>query len=243
MALQSNNGEGGTNGVAVTTANSGGASGTPWDAVSIAGGGAVGYQNSTVAHGAMAYGFSLAGTGTAFVTWNVASASVIAVRAYLNLDGQVPNLVYRAVDIRNSTGTILRLQIDTTGDHWQVQEGGTGTPVTYNSPSITAGGQPGSSGWYRWEAQISALGAGSGSYNAQLYAYDSAVPIGGVTSTTGQLGTASIAAVRFGPDNSPNYVGNIVGDDFAINPGSSTPIGPVAPVANSAGWTINGIPW
>lgn len=219
MTLKKNGGDDGSNGTTVTTGNSGGTVDNVFSAVSIGAGSALTFDNATVAHGLLSYKFVMISGITTTVSWTYSSPTTIVLRFYVMFD-TLPSATLRLVDVRNSGGTILRIQISA-GNLFQVQEGGTGTPINMTTAAFQAGV------WYRWEMEISVIAAGTGAYKADYYYGDSAQSIQGVTRTTGQLGTTAITLVTFCGNAAANHTVHF--DDMAVNDGSTVYLGPVRP--------------
>src|SRR3954470_22659898 len=89
MTARANNAEGGTNGVAVSAANSGGASGTAFNQINItgaAGGASVVYDSSQHAHGAMSIKCTGGSFGSGLVQWLNVNAASFAARVYVRFN-------------------------------------------------------------------------------------------------------------------------------------------------------------
>lgn len=116
MVTLNNTAEGGTNGTAVTTANSGGASGTAWDTVTIGGGAAVTYDTTHV-YGALAYK-CVAGTSLTSMAWGSASLGTLSEawgRLYLYLEA-LPSVSTGIVRLTNGSAQVSRITVSTTGN-------------------------------------------------------------------------------------------------------------------------------
>ncbi len=218
MTLIVNGGEAGSNGTAVTAGNSGGGGDTAFSSRSIGTGAALTFDNAVKAHGSLSYKLALASGTATFVTWLV-SATQIAVRVDVYFD-TLPGAIIRFLDIRHSTGTIVRLQTNAS-NQFQIQEGGTGTPIRYTSGAFSAARH------YRWEVVISTIAAGTGAYKADYYDGDSLTSNGGVNITAGQLGTAAIASLNVGSFASSTATSTMHVDDMGYVVGQTIYIGPV----------------
>jgi len=72
--LLTNTAEGGTNGVTVSAANSGGASGNPWNTVTATG--TLIYSNAQAMHGNLSYSIVTTTSASAFMFWNSTSITI-----------------------------------------------------------------------------------------------------------------------------------------------------------------------
>lgn len=217
-----NNAEGGTNGTTVTTGNSGGASGTAWNSVTASGGASAIFDNTNPAHGLLSYLFGATTANASFVAWTITSTGTLVMRAYVCFD-TLPGQALRVIDIRNSGGTILRVNT-TASNTFQVQEGGTGTPISLTTGTFSA------ATWYRWEIKISTIAAGTGSYIASCYVKDSLSTFATVTVTTGQLGTTNIVSLDLGSITvAPTSSVTVRIDDCAYDPTMTQFFGPAGP--------------
>lgn len=117
--MVTNNAEGGSNGTAVTTANSGGASGTAFDSLGSGTGSAITFDNAHAAHKSLSYKI-VTGTSTvnSFVTWSTsltgASATQVWFRAYIYLTARAAGSV-RVIGLRSGSTTRANIALDTTG--------------------------------------------------------------------------------------------------------------------------------
>lgn len=228
MSAGANNAEGGSNGVTVTVGNSGGGSGAAFNSVIANGASTITFDNSNPAHGTFAYKLACANTQTTYLGWTFTAAGTIVVRAYIYI-GSLPGVQVRLFDIRNTTpATTLRLQTNS-ANKFEIQEGGTGTPIALTSGIFSA------NTWYRWETYISALGAGSAHYVSSIYVGDTTPgTFATVTRTTAQLGTANMSALQIGNNTGPAFAGNIWLDDLQYDTTASAFFGPVSNPALTA---------
>lgn len=228
MALQTNGAEAGTNGNSVVAGTSGGSGETAFTTRAIGAGSTLTYDNTNVAHGKLAFKFVL-GAAT-FVTWSGLSATQIAVR-FSVFFVTLPAAAIRLLDIRDiSSTTILRVQL-TAANTVQVQEGGTGTPISMTTAALSTGQ------WYRFEVVISTIAAGTGAYTADYYLGDSLTSQQGVAKATGgQLGTANIDSVNYGAFSGAS--GTFWMDDLANKAGVTAYLGPVPQITASGTSTV-----
>lgn len=223
MALFQNSAEGGTNGTNVTSANSGGNSGDKFNTVT-PGTGTLTYDTAAAAHGLLGYNFTSSGTGSGVVSWNavINLAPSVATRVYFNPGSTLPSSLLRLVDIRNTAGTAVRVQYSAT-NHLLIQNAA-GTTLFTSSTAVSA------NTWYRIELAMSVSATGA-TINYDYYLLDSTIPVeAGYSTTTGNTGTTYIITVSMGSAAAATNVGAFYMDDFAINTGTTSYIGPV-PVA------------
>lgn len=105
MAAYSNSAEGGTNGAAVTPANSGGASGQAWASVLTNNGGAVTYSTTGAYRGALGYRFGTPDQSQAHVSTLDFSAGYQRLRFYSRFTGY-PSAPIQLVQLVDGTGDI-----------------------------------------------------------------------------------------------------------------------------------------
>lgn len=132
MTTKINTGAGGTNGAAVTTGNSGGASGDALDAITLAGAGALTYSNDDpVLSGHMWWRFAAAAGGTDRVRayHSFAASDYISQRFYFmwESDPGAANVMWAAIDNGGSFSQAIVLQLTTVSGarHLQLTTGGT----------------------------------------------------------------------------------------------------------------------
>lgn len=165
MATLSNSFDGGTAGTAITTGNSGGTSGDPFDTVSAAATGTITYS-STVVVGGLSGKFSTGGTaGLVYAYWSTSFGSVTtgtpAARAYFQLP-VLPASSTRLVLAANSAGTFCgEWRINSTGK--LEQRNGSGVVQQTSSGSVTAGQT------FRVETMVKVISGTAGQLECQLY--------------------------------------------------------------------------
>jgi hypothetical protein len=86
-----NNASGGTNGVTVTTGNSGGASGNAFDGINAAFGGTVTFSNAETIHSTLSYNCDLPASAIAIMQWG-ASLGVPLSEVWFRMYGYVPTI-------------------------------------------------------------------------------------------------------------------------------------------------------
>lgn len=116
MTLRTNTAEGGTNGTAVTSGNSGGASGDAFGTVSAGAGGSITYTSAAAAQGSLSIEFAPASAVLCYAVLNDgATGTSFSVRVYVYLTGY-PSSETIFVDVQGAAGgTTARLHLGTTG--------------------------------------------------------------------------------------------------------------------------------
>jgi hypothetical protein len=218
-----NNGEGGTDGVAVTAANSGGASGTAWDWVgTTSGAGTIRYSATHPAHGAMGYTYWTGATPAQACSELPVSTRTVWFRGFFWFDAN-PAVPVRVINIVQAGTICAGVQIAADGTVALADQ--SGTAVAASTAAIPLGQQIRLEGWFRGDPQ-------TGQAEVRLFAGDSAVPA--ETVTTGLIATRGTPTnVRFGVTYPVANVAQFWGDDYAA--GSGGWIGPpAAPAAAPA---------
>lgn len=151
MAItRTNSFEGGTNGTTLSTANTGGASGNAFDAVTITGTGATATFSTTSPYKGSLCGAIASGTSTsgikALVRYSPAGGigTSAQFRAYINLTG-LPSSSSQVLQIANSTGVIADVFINATGT---IGVQASGTTIGTTTTALVA------NTWYRLEAWL-----------------------------------------------------------------------------------------
>jgi hypothetical protein len=213
-----NNAEGGTPGVTVTAANSGGASGNAFTAVSRGAGATLVYSTAAAAHGSLGYSITgSSGTATA-VAWSGLSATSVAARFYYNTGTVDPAALIRLLDIRNTSATAARIELSTSNQLF-VQNNSGVTVDTFPTPL-----KPNT--WYRIELAIS-ISTSAATINCAYYLDDGTTPVDAAYATTaGNTGTASVAGVSFGSAATATWTGTSYFDDLAVQTATTSFIGP-----------------
>jgi hypothetical protein len=148
MARLSNSFEGGTDGVTITTGNSGGASGDAWNNVALGGGGTAVYDDAQFAAGAMS-GLLVAGSGaTSFVEWDTSwhSDTEVWSRVYLRFDNVSLTNHTAIMSLRNAGAAACEIQLRTTN---VIGLRDSGLVLRYSSSTTIAADT-----WYRLEWHI-----------------------------------------------------------------------------------------
>lgn len=233
MTVYRNSFEGGTNGVAISTANSGGASGDAFNAATAG----ISYSNAYALHGGTLSGAFTTDAATTFLSWYPGASPNIAARAYYrfttaNSGGEFHLIgVYEAngngaLLFRVSASNILRLykNIAPTSNTW--------APTT----TMPTGD------WVRVELLVEqGTTTSNGRARAAIFAGESTTPIaesGWVTGLNLGAGTNTPAHVRFGKMGAGSNADGVYIDDLELRTGADytasfigpvvTPVPPVA---------------
>lgn len=221
MAVIKNSAEGGTNTTAVSTGNSGGASGTAWAVVSNAGSATTVFSTDYASAGSLSYKFVTSATDAQFVQWLPTASNSCAVRAYFYFPSLPTsgNGVLRVLTAGGGT-TLAHVLVRNDGS-FQVSDA-TGAYVITSSASVVPTGQ-----WIRMEMGLTNPTTSTGTLNFALYLGDSTSAISGSTYnlTAQNLGTAAFGQVRFGRTAAFGTFATFYADGLAWQDGSSTFIG------------------
>lgn len=150
-----NNAEGGTAGVNVSTANSGGASGDAWNTVNIGTGTTLQYSSTQKRDGSTAYHFVGDGIHSAYLKWTCTGVTGLYVRAYFYLTASIVNtFLYQ---LGGGTGT---------ADAWVTSL----ARIKSDAGSVNTTGTTvlATNTWYRAESQF-ILGTGTSQTVTRLY--------------------------------------------------------------------------
>ncbi|MEO5950701.1 MAG: hypothetical protein ABIQ04_04600 [Candidatus Saccharimonadales bacterium] len=215
--IKINTAEGGTNGTAVTQANSGGASGDAFtSAVGLVGAGTVAFSSSNRAHGTLSYNV-VGGSGDSVRCYlGAVGNATIATRFYLFM----PTLPGAAVDLAaiQSTAFAVVITIGLDATNKLVVRDSASTVLFTATSALTA------NTWYRIECQAVVATATTGTTKLQYYLSDSKTAIQALSSTTANNGTTWLYRVAFGKYNTAGTL-NAYYDDIAFSDESSDAIG------------------
>lgn len=222
MALPlANNAEGGTAGVTVSTANSGGASGDAWDVVAIGASETLTYDATNPAHGSgLDDKLGTFTTVTAvYVSWTTSLGTLstnqrLAGRIYWVPPVAPPGSSNRVVQILNGS-TILCTIYHASGTGFLEIHNSAGTLVgSASNTSLTAGTL------YRIEFDFTGIGtAASGAGTVRLFVGDSTTQTGtDATCSAANFGTLAPDTVRFGITTANgNVSSNYYADAIQLN--------------------------
>lgn len=195
--LLSNTLEGGTNGIAVSAANSGGVSGNAFNTV----GAGCTYSSVKAAHGGMS---AFSSAKFSYLRWNWTASAHLYFRVYLNYPVAAPGATSREFQILdNASATVAGFNLAADGRPGVVV--GLGTAV-YGATPIVAGA------WFRLEMHFDPV---AGSIEMRHYADpDSVTPTQTVTATG--VAAADVESV-YGPRASGVTTFDVYSDDWAVS--------------------------
>lgn len=204
-----NNAEGGSNTTTVTTANSGGNSGIKWQVVTIGTSSTLTYDNTHVAHGALAYKFVNAAATNSFVEWttNFGTQTTFWGRVYLYITANPSNniTIFNAA----TTGTQrCGIVLDTNGK----------LNIADSAGGLTAIGTAVSTGaWVRVEFTFT-INASTGSATINLYnTPNSFTSTDTVSVASKNFGGTTATQWNFGIVNSPTNSQTLWIDSINLN--------------------------
>jgi hypothetical protein len=193
MALLSNGAEGGTDGVSVSTSNSGGTSGNGWSAITKTSGSSdIQFDTAQFAHGALSYLVAPATTEICEMRMSFTQDPQAMASFYVRIPSNF-SAASTICQIRPSTGIGASLQINnSSGPRFRVQDGA-GTTIG-NTTAISTGT------WYRCELRVvKGTDASTGVINFAYYLDDDSAPVEtAITTTTANTGTIDYTNMRFG---------------------------------------------
>lgn len=234
----------GTNGSAITTANSGSSGNTALDSVIVNGSGAsIVYTNTRSAHGTLAARITPVDAQTAYIQYgsstNPLNVNEIAARAYVYFSSLPTQSTGILFFYNTSAARVISLHLDSTG---HLYARGAGATTLWTASAVFPVNQ-----WVRVE--IRATIGSTGSIDAAYYANDSTTAIDAQSLTGVDCGTAQVRACALGKQSNTNYAASFDVDDFAVETApNGTMIGPwaaanVAPVVNAGVDQANIEPW
>lgn len=232
MTLKSNTAEGGTDGVTVTTGNSGGASGDAFTAVSGGVTGGITYSSSQAKRGSsLSYLMQVAAAAAVACTMDISDTAdaTYTIRAYLYLNAYPSTTIQGPIGIRSAANaSIGRLNMSTSGA-LQVVLGTANTTSAFSTATLAL------NNWYRLEVYGTGVGTASASMTCDVYDGDSTGTPYLTTGLTGQNTSATVGIARYGRlgtgGSNDWYL-----DDLAQNIGSATPLGPSATLSGLWTW-------
>lgn len=192
MALPLANGaDGGTDGTLVSSANSGGASGDPFDVVAT--GTIMRYAVDQSAHGGMAYRIPQGATfATGNLEWTASIGGAQATlwgRAYYRFSSVAPSANMNLIRWASGGTNCANLRINTTGTIQFTNASGVAAGTASAALSADT--------WYRIEYTIS-FSTTAGSGTANIYLLDDTTPVTSTTCSGQNFATASATTVRTG---------------------------------------------
>lgn len=222
--LLQNTAEGGTNGTALTSGNSGGASGTAFSFLT--GTNTVVFSNVSPMHGSLCYTIDATTdtssriAGFAFAT----PSDQVAIRFYIRLNSAISATGYSVMQLRSASALAAGLSIKNNSDLY----------LSDTASQISANGFiPTQGTWYRLEFVINRA---TGAFTYNMYVGDSTTPFK-TTTGTGNFGAEPLSEIRLFKTNATSS-GSISIDSIAIEDGRTTEIGPyvaIVPLTVSVG--------
>jgi hypothetical protein len=188
-----NNFDGGTDGVAISVANSGGASGTAiLDRGANAGTNM--YFSNTRTRSNIGYKLDAAQGAAGYLTWRWISSSRTVVRFYFYFENYVDEGYYEVSKIRNSSANTVVIGMSNRNINLTVVGGVISTVPVKIQPDT----------WYRVEYAFNkGLSTSNGRAEFNLYDGDSLTPIHSFSSTSANTGVADSALIRLGVSSGP----------------------------------------
>lgn len=230
MSFIYNSAEGGVTGTAVTTDNSGGLSGNAFDTVTSGTNAVWTFSADTAAHGTQSLAATSPSTTSMTVQWTQFDTSSIAVRIYFNMGSSVYSAHARLIDIRSSSISLARINLNNSTNRIYAQD--------YNGGSTkwTASFPLNPNTWYRIELAIS-VSSTNGIMNAALFQQDSIDPVGPtLATTTANTGSSNIASVVIGNLQNSSWNNTSYYDSLAVNTDTTDLIGPYLPKTAGSMW-------
>ena len=219
MTILTNTAEGGTNGAAVTVANSGGASGDALAVVTISGGGAVTYDSAAAHGGALGFKSTIAAASeNAYVTLDITSSPQATIRAF-----------FPGVSAYPSTGEVSLVSLRTTGAGTAVATlvlANTGQIRVRSASSAATTGTfvvPLNTPFYVDLNAVPGVDAATGTIRAKVYMNSSTTASDTIASSTTNAGTLPIRFARAGIIAGPAAY-TLRYDDIMVDPDGSFPL-------------------
>lgn len=240
MPLYENIFEGGTNGVTITTTNSGeGTSGYPFSAIQNGVGGTVKYSNTAAAHGSMGMLIE--------VTDPLVSAYVQA--GFPGSDYAGTRFYYKMPVVSNVGGNYIFTYRSSVATVCSIGLNASGNLAMYNSAGAIIAGSSAPSAlspntWVRINVWANPF---TGNAIWGYYLGESTTPVFQSELLTAQsLGSAQIIRARFGKTQSSNFAGNFLYDSTSIDTDLSAPGAPGPYVSSSVNAGVDKVgvePW
>lgn len=136
MTIYRNGGEGGTDGVTVTTGNSGGASGTAWDAVNL-NGGDIEFDTAQSAHDSVSYLIQPASGAITELRKNFTGDPMAMISFYVRISS-TPTVTSTIAQIRNATSAALHVQVTAPDTTVAAGSNGVNTSTFVGTQSLSA---------------------------------------------------------------------------------------------------------
>lgn len=237
-----NNAEGGTNAVTVSTANSGGFSGDAFTQTANGSGGAITFSSVGPYRNGMCFLFTQTSALTQYLAWDQASATAgFRDRFYFYTGTTAPDVNHVLYEVRSLSGSLGNVALSPT---WQLRVAAGTTTGSFSVATLSP------STWYRIDIQGDNWGTSSTTFAVQAAINDNLTNVIS-QSISGATTTAAAQRFRYGkPATSgiSNYSGYRM-DDLAHIDGPGAAIGPSSPdldafptVAAATGSTFDVVP-
>lgn len=240
MTLNSFTAEGGTNGVAVASTDTG--SGDAPTTVSPGTGGSITYASAAAQKGTLGLSFAAAASASCYIDWLSVPGAVntgFALRGYFYVPVR-SSANQPLISLRSSSGSTGILSVLLLGTATNPNPSCLRVTCDLNASStMTEMTAPLSAAtWYRIEIQGSNASSTTGTLNIQIYPDDSATPItNGTVALTAQnyFSTSAIGAIRWGRPGAIGSAHTVYADDLAFQTATTTAIGASSATQVSSG--------
>lgn len=228
--LRSNNAEAGSNGTAVTGANSGDSTNNFFQSVEPST--SITFSNAQAAHGTLSYNYLSASGTENRMTWRELATNAIALRFYGYFTALPPSSTGMAQLATNANiAGFESLFLINLRDDGRISIADRSSVFWVSTPAISL------NSWYRFEvfAQLGGTPT-TGTINVAFYSLDSGTAIDSTTTSTADLGSTSFGWARFGKLSANPWTNSFYMDEMAVQQAASGYIGayggpPSAPVA------------
>jgi len=212
---KSNTAEGGTDNVAVTTGNSGGASGDAWNAVTNPSGTLIFDTERVVDTGAMAYKMQMPDGNPVLLHWDFAPVAELYFRMYVNI-GDVPTTGagLEFLRIKQAGGAhVFLIELGTTTDNGAgkftlYDQGGLNQFSTVNAYNDDA--------WYRLELHLIKGDATAGTIEFHIYDLHETTPLESFVDTSADVGSVDMGSLDFGGTGQGGGIWELWLDDIGV---------------------------
>lgn len=224
-----------TDGVTCTTANVLAVDGAAALTVSPGAGGTIQFEADRAHAGVTGLKFT-PGTATGQVRLPFVAASATVAFSGYHSAATLPPATRDIMNLRHSSGQIMRLAIDTSGR--LLSRTSTGAAIAQTATGVWVAGRQN-----RIELVANVGNAGAtDSYTATIFDADNVTPLATLTSSTIDLGTADAVSVDIGHPNQSSSGWETFWDSIQMDNGATAPIGPYVPTPpiaeRNTPWTL-----
>lgn len=217
-----NNAEGGTSGTAVTTTNSGGASGDAWNVIS---GGTAIFDSASAMDGSMGYKLTPTSGQICILRHTGFTGKTGAAQVNLTID-TMPGANEGLLTVRTSTDALV-IDAGLRFDNTYAIRNSAGSVMQHTTATYLAGDKITLS----WTVGTT---TSNGTWSFSLYRSGSGTALETKTGTVDNLGTADWAYVQYGKSSADTWVGVVHIDGMAAtDTGTTIPSANTAPTANA----------